>query len=322
MRITLVRLQFLLLLISSIVLLFSCKSETDMGKAKGKKGEEIPPFGRIVAIADVFDALSSPRVYKEPWAESRVLETLKEESGKQFDPEMIDAFQKIKETGKDRIIVILPEGGSKGKKESEVEYLVNRHRMILVKSGQVVKKGELLTDGSAMIEELFRYGGREAAERYIIREINKPYELQGESVSRKHIEVIIRQMFSRRKVKNAGGTALSAGDIVDTFVLFRENEKAKEVGEPEAKTVPVVMGITEVSLSKKSFLAAASFQHTTRVLIDSAIRGKEDELVGLMENVIIGRLIPAGTGIEGSPKAEKIHQLQSNFNAKPFAEEK
>ncbi|MCK5059792.1 MAG: DNA-directed RNA polymerase subunit beta' [Candidatus Pacebacteria bacterium] len=228
----------------------------------------------------------------------------------------------IKETGKDRIIVILPEGGSKGKKESEVEYLVNRHRMILVKSGQVVKKGELLTDGSAMIEELFRYGGREAAERYIIREINKPYELQGESVSRKHIEVIIRQMFSRRKVKNAGGTALSAGDIVDTFVLFRENEKAKEVGEPEAKTVPVVMGITEVSLSKKSFLAAASFQHTTRVLIDSAIRGKEDELVGLMENVIIGRLIPAGTGIEGSPKAEKIHQLQSNFNAKPFAEEK
>ncbi len=219
----------------------------------------------------------------------------------------------VKASGKDMAISILPEGGSKGKKEDDVEYLVSRHRMILVKAGDKVKKGELLTDGSADIDELFRYGGREAAEQYIIREINKPYELQGETVSRKHIEVIIRQMFSRKRVKGSGGTGLSVGDIVDPMTLTRENSDAKKAGKDEAKTEAVVMGITEVSLAKKSFLSAASFQHTTRVLIDAAVRGKEDELKGLMENVIIGRLIPAGTGLALSPKAEKIRQLQKEL---------
>ncbi|MEK7514318.1 MAG: DNA-directed RNA polymerase subunit beta', partial [Patescibacteria group bacterium] len=219
----------------------------------------------------------------------------------------------VKASGKDMAISILPEGGSKGKKEDDVEYLVSRHRMILVKAGDKVKKGELLTDGSADIDELFRYGGREAAEQYIIREINKPYELQGETVSRKHIEVIIRQMFSRKRVKGSGGTGLSVGDIVDPMTLTRENSDAKKAGKDEAKTEAVVMGITEVSLAKKSFLSAASFQHTTRVLIDAAVRGKEDELKGLMENVIIGRLIPAGTGLALSPKAEKIQQLQKEL---------
>jgi DNA-directed RNA polymerase subunit beta' len=169
-----------------------------------------------------------------------------------------------------------------------------------------------LTDGSAIIDELFKYGGREAAQNYIIAEVSKLYELQGEAVSRKHIEVIVRQMFSRRKVKDAGMTALSAGDVVEYHIIANENARLKEIGGEEAKADEVVMGITDVSLSRKSFLSAASFQHTTRVLINSAVRGSKDKLVGLMENVIIGRLIPAGTGFKGSPKNTLIQEKASN----------
>jgi DNA-directed RNA polymerase subunit beta' len=115
-------------------------------------------------------------------------------------------------------------------------------------------------------------------------------------------------MFSRRKVLDAGGTDLSAGDITDMYQLTLENQKAVDAGKEESKVESMVMGISEVSLSRKSFLSAASFQHTTRVLINAAIRGNDDKLVGLMENVIIGRLIPAGTGLEGGAKATMIEE--------------
>ncbi len=135
------------------------------------------------------------------------------------------------------------------------------------------------------------------------------YELQGEAVSRKHIEVIIRQMFSRRKVKNPGATSFSTGDVVEKHLLDAENARIEAVGGDVAQANEIVMGITDVSLTRKSFLSAASFQHTTRVLISSAVRGSKDKLKGLMENVIIGRLIPAGTGFKGSPKQELIETL-------------
>jgi DNA-directed RNA polymerase subunit beta' len=220
----------------------------------------------------------------------------------------------IKDTGKDKIIVILPELGektkakSKSKKKSDTEYSVSYNRIIFVKTGEKVHKGDIITDGSADIDELFKFGGRERAQDYIISEVSKLYELQGESVSRKHIEVIIRQMFSRRIVKTSGDTTLSVGDIVENHHFAKENDRVKENNGEESKAEPVVMGITEVSLSRKSFLSAASFQHTTRVLINSAIRGTEDELTGLMENVILGRLIPAGTGFKGSPKQKMIEE--------------
>lgn len=215
----------------------------------------------------------------------------------------------VKDMGKEKIIAVLPDVGTT-KSKDRVEYSVHHHRMPLVKAGDKVHKGDLLTDGSADINELFKYGGREKTYNYIISEVSKLYELQGESVSRKHIEVIVRQMFSRRVVKDAGGTTFSRGDVVEVGFITEENRRAKEAGLEEAKADPVVMGISEVSLSRKSFLSAASFQHTTRVLINSAIRGNEDKLNGLMENVIIGRLIPAGSGFEGSPKAEMIRKLQ------------
>jgi DNA-directed RNA polymerase subunit beta' len=165
-----------------------------------------------------------------------------------------------------------------------------------VKVGSNVKKGELLTDGSADIAEIFKYGNKEMAEEYIIREINKVYELQSASISRKHTEIIIRQMFSRRKIKDSGETNFSMGDIVENTALIEENMRVAALSAKEAKAETIVLGITEVSLRTKSWLSAASFQNTNRVLIENAVKGGIDYLRGLKENVIIGRLIPAGTG--------------------------
>ncbi|MCR4311595.1 MAG: DNA-directed RNA polymerase subunit beta', partial [Candidatus Taylorbacteria bacterium] len=214
------------------------------------------------------------------------------------------------------VIPDIAEKSKTKKAKSEIEYALSYNRMPFVKVGDRVKRGEVLTDGSANIDELFTYAGPDRAQEYIITEVTKPYELQGETVSRKHIEVIVRQMFSRRKVTDAGGTELSRGDIADLQYLTTENDKAKEKGLEEAKADLMVMGISEVSLSRRSFLSAASFQHTTRVLINAAIRGNEDKLRGLMENVIIGRLIPAGTGLAGGAKAkmieEKLREMDQN----------
>jgi DNA-directed RNA polymerase subunit beta' len=216
----------------------------------------------------------------------------------------------IKITEKEKAIYITPDAEDRVKGKDSIEYIVAFNRVILVKIGQEVKKGDILTDGSADIDELFKYAGKDKTVDYIIREINKPYELQGETVSRKHIETIIRQMFARKKIKDAGDTVFAVGDIVETAFLAEENARVKALGKDEAKADSVVMGITDVSLSRKSFLASASFQHTTRMLIGSAIRGNDDELSGLMENVILGRLIPAGSGFIGSQKHKMIEDMK------------
>jgi DNA-directed RNA polymerase subunit beta' len=217
----------------------------------------------------------------------------------------------IKVVGSDRIIVVTPEAGEVKGKKPDNEYTVSVLRTSLVRVGQSVKKGDLLTDGSADLDELFRYAGREQTENYIIHEVSKLYELQGAAVSHKHIELIVRQMFSRRKVKDAGGTRYTRGDVVELADLLQENARVKEKGGEEAKADPIIMGITEVSLSRASFLSAASFQHTPRVLIQAAIKGIKDDLVGLKENVIIGRLIPAGTGFKGGYKEKLICEATS-----------
>lgn len=202
----------------------------------------------------------------------------------------------IKATAKEKVIVVLNDSKMDGKSNQE-EYLVQYRRTPLVKVGDTITKGQLLTDGSADIAEIFKYGSKELAEEYIIREINKVYELQGASIARKHTEIIIRQMFSRKRVKHPGDTQFSPGEIIESVELIEENERVatEEQGEP-AKAETIVLGISDVSLSTKSWLSAASFQNTNRVLINNAIRGGVDKLRGLKENVIIGRLIPAGTG--------------------------
>jgi len=217
----------------------------------------------------------------------------------------------VKDLGKEKVIRVMPDLEDKPKKikkgETEaIEYTFPYRRTTLVKAGDRIKKGELLTDGSADIDEVFEFGGEELAKEYVIGEIGKIYELQGETVSRKHIELIVKQMFSRRRITDAGDTQLTEGMVVDDIQLTDENATAKADGGATAKAEKLVMGITETSLSRKSFLSAASFQHTTRVLIANAVRGADDDLTGLMENVIIGRLVPAGTGFEGSPKMEMI----------------
>ena len=221
----------------------------------------------------------------------------------------------IRDEGKEKIIILTPDEASKTVKKKDTEYSVHFLRMPLVKVGEKVVKGQFLTDGSANLEELFKYAGREATQEYIVNEVNRIYELQGVTIARKHIEVIIRQMFSRRRIKQAGDTEFTVGETASEADVADENARVKESGGTPAVVEPLILGIMEVSLSRKSFLSAASFQNTTRVLINAAVRGGADNLRGLKENVIIGRLIPAGTGFENSPKYTRIAELQESFNS-------
>ncbi len=202
------------------------------------------------------------------------------------------------ETEGEIIIVVVGDG-----KKKEAEHEVAPRRSVRVKVGQEVKAGDLLTDGHADIGQIFKYGGKAKAEIYVINEITKIYETQGASISRKHIEIIVRQMFSRLKIREVGDTYFSIGDIVEEAELLEENRRVKEEGGEPAKEDQLVLGITEVSLNKESWLSAASFQHTSRVLIDAATKGSVDRLRGMKENVILGRLIPAGTGIKAQAPA-------------------
>ena len=201
----------------------------------------------------------------------------------------------IRVDGKEKIITVLTTNPTDPKTAS-MEYRVIYRRNPLVKVGDTVYRGQVLTDGSADIAEIYKYGSKELAENYIIQEINKVYELQGASISRKHIEIIIRQMFSRQRIKKAGDTQFSPSEIVETIELIEENKRVELEGGDVAVADMIVLGITDVSLTTKSWLSAASFQNTNRVLINNAMRGGLDRLRGLKENVIIGRLIPAGTG--------------------------
>ena len=219
----------------------------------------------------------------------------------QTDGEVLEIKDK---DGKEKIIKVLSDTKADGK-SNEMEYVAPFRRIPIVKVGDKVKKGELLTDGSADIAEIFKYGSKELVEEYIIREINKVYELQSASISRKHIEIIVRQMFSRRKIKDSGETNFSNGDIVENIAFIEENRRVEKISGKEAKAEIIALGITEVSLRTKSWLSAASFQNTNRVLIENAIKGGKDSLRGLKENVIIGRLIPAGTGFKNKLNEEQ-----------------
>lgn len=200
----------------------------------------------------------------------------------------------IRENGSEKIIVVLSDK-TEGKKES-IEYTVPARRVPIVKVAQEVVKGELLTDGSANIDEVYQHGGRDMAEDYIIREIIKVYELQGAAIARKHLEIIVRQMFSRRKIKEAGDSSFSPGEVVEVTELMEENNRMRERDLKEAKGDLIILGITQTALQAKSWISAASFQNTNRVLITNAVKGGVDTLRGLKENVTVGRLIPAGTG--------------------------
>ena len=167
---------------------------------------------------------------------------------------------------------------------------------LLVKDGQEVEAGDSLTEGQLDLQELFRLKGHDAVMRYLLKEVLSIYASQGQKLNAKHIEIIVRQMFSRVYVKESGDTDLLPGQVVDRSRAEEEMERIAETKSQPAETTPLFMGITKVALSTESFLSAASFQETARVLINAAVTGKVDGLVGLKENVIIGRLTPSGTG--------------------------
>jgi DNA-directed RNA polymerase subunit beta' len=220
----------------------------------------------------------------------------------------------IKTTGREKLITIAPDMTAPGapKKKANDEYEVHYRRVVTVSKGDSVIAGQLLTDGSAHLPELFKFGGQEVTQDYIISEVNKIYELQGVTISRKHIELIVKQMMSRMKVTYRGDSPFTIGEVVEEWIMVDTNEKLKAEGKDPAKGDRLILGITETSLSRKSFLSAASFQNTTRVLINAAVKGSHDNLAGLMENVIIGKLIPAGSGFKGSKKYEMIEELNRN----------
>ena len=186
--------------------------------------------------------------------------------------------------------------------EVEKEVVIPPGYALWVKDGDLVIPGQPLTEGSINLQELYKYQGMQAVQRYVIREILYIYSSQGQKLNAKHVEAIVRQMFSRIYLKDAGDTSLLPGEVVTRSQFMEENLKAKEAGGKEATGEVLLLGITKASLSTDSFLSAASFQETARVLIDAAITGKVDNLRGLKENVIIGRLIPAGTGFKPEEK--------------------
>jgi DNA-directed RNA polymerase subunit beta' len=207
-----------------------------------------------------------------------------------------------------KTVHIIPDGTSD--KKMKIAYEVPLRRVAIVTAGTRLKKGDAITDGSLNLDELFELAGAVRLQEYMIDEVSKIYDLQGAPVSHKHMEVIIRQMFSRVRITVSGDSPFVLNEIVEKSVLAATNRELEEAGKEPAKGEPVVLGITEVSLNRKSFLSAASFQHTTRTLISAALKGSIDYLQGLKENVIVGRLIPAGTGYAGSKKHEIIRKFQ------------
>lgn len=220
------------------------------------------------------------------------------------------------EKNNEKIIRILPDVPVKASKKtgSELEFSVHPIRIVQVKVGQHVHRGQIMTDGSADVNEIYEYAGKGDAQSYIIGEVKKIYELQGVNLGRKHIEIIVREMFNRVVITDKGDTELSMGDVVETFEFVRTNKKSDENNTMPAKGRTAIMGTMEGSLNRQSFLTAASFQNTNRILVNASLKGQHDPLYGIMENTLIGRLIPAGTGFVGSQKNKEIVALQNELS--------
>jgi len=200
------------------------------------------------------------------------------------------------EFGKDyktkrRIVVTPEEEGAQ-----PVEYLIPKGKHISVQEGDYVQKGDLLMDGNPVPHDILRILGVEALASYLINEIQEVYRLQGVKINDKHIEVIVRQMLQKIEIEDPGDTTYLVGEQSDKAEFEEINDKAEQEGGRPALAKPVLQGITKASLQTRSFISAASFQETTRVLTEAAVSGRVDHLAGLKENVIVGRLIPAGTG--------------------------
>jgi DNA-directed RNA polymerase subunit beta' len=195
-----------------------------------------------------------------------------------------------KETkGKQRLVITQDSG-------EQYEALIPKWRTVSVFEGERVEKGDIVVEGNPNPHDILRLLGIEKLAEYIVDEVQDVYRLQGVKINDKHIETIVRQMLRKVEIKASGDTGLIKGEQAEYAHVLELNEKAREEGKVEAAYERVLLGITKASLATESFISAASFQETTRVLTEAAVSGKRDKLIGLKENVIVGRLIPAGTG--------------------------
>jgi DNA-directed RNA polymerase subunit beta' len=207
-----------------------------------------------------------------------------------------------KETKGKRRLVITDEDGETH------EELIPKWRHLNVFEGETVVRGEMIADGEPNPHDILRLQGVEKLADYLVREIQDVYRLQGVKINDKHIEVIIRQMLRKVEIVAAGDTRFLRGEQVDKARVLETNEEFEARSEEPATYVPVLLGITKASLATESFISAASFQETTRVLTEAAVRGMQDDLRGLKENVIVGRLIPAGTGFAHHEERRKTQE--------------
>jgi DNA-directed RNA polymerase subunit beta' len=280
-----------------------------------KKGKVVPaPSGGEARYALSVDAILSVEDGAEVKA-GDVLARLPTEGAKTRDitgglPRVAELFEARKpkeaavlaeidgfiEFGKDyknkRRVIIKP----KNEKTDAVEFLIPKGKHISVREGDYVEKGDYIVEGNPSPHDILRIKGMEELATYLVKEIQDVYRLQGVKINDKHIEVICRQMMQKYEITDGGDTTLLAGEQVDQIELDEANKKAADEGLKPAEGRAVLLGITKASLQTRSVFSAASFQETTRVLTDAAVNGKVDTLEGLKENVIVGRLIPAGTG--------------------------
>jgi len=194
------------------------------------------------------------------------------------------------ETKGKRKIVVTPEAGD------PKEYLIPRGKHVTVQEGDFVEAGELLTEGYPELHDILKIKGEKFLAKYLVDEIQDVYRFQGVGINDKHIEIIVRQMLKKVSILDSGETNFLIGEQVDKIRFMEENTRVIDEGLKPAMAEPLVLGITQASLSTDSFISAASFQETTKVLTEASLMGKDDSLRGLKENVIVGRLIPAGTG--------------------------
>ena len=256
--------------------------------------------GGVAGGADITQGL--PRV--EEIFEARI------PKGKASLSELNGIVKNVKDNKNAKVITIEGWQELKGKKRKKVskEYIAPPQTGVWVQKDDEVKQGQQLWEGSIDLKELFKLAGQEALQRYIIKEIQGIYSTQGEGLNNKHIEVIVHQMLSRVRVKDPGDTNLLAGAVIEKDIFLDANDKAKKAGRKTATAVQILMGITKVALSTESFLSSASFQETVRILIKAASEGRIDHLRGLKENVILGKLIPAGTSYRETKEIEKIEE--------------
>jgi DNA-directed RNA polymerase subunit beta' len=221
------------------------------------------------------------------------------------------SFQETKK--KFEAIVTAESGDSKS-------YTIPYGSRLKVSEGDVIEPGDELTEGSINPGDILKIKGVKGVQDYLLREVQMVYRMQGVEIADKHLEVIIRQMLRKCQIDDAGDTSMLTGETVDIFRFEKENETMMREGKRPAVASRILLGITKASLSTESFFSAASFQETTRVLTDAAIKGKVDPLVGLKENIIIGKLIPAGTGLKQYKNIEVVKNVPNEEIIAQFIE--